>query len=377
MAPEPFSTGPELARSGELLDPTSIHWGTAQLGARPPVRPVTPGATGEESAAQRDVPGSGGAAIDELVHTAVVSRPLDDVVHLVTLLEQSPDGISVAESVLRVAAVARSVDEVTRLVELLGHPAHHADLRDEAIRIAAEQRPLADVSRLVLLLGRPPHAPEAGSQAVRAAAGRPVEDLVQLIGHLAEDRDTDVTGAEVAKVPKTAQVPQEASGRRPGAGEPGPAPAVAPLGLGASGAALLVWLRRVAGVLVLLCGVAHFPFDRSEAPSHGLAAGIAVAAACALAGLALCFSGSPLVAAVCVLPPAALAVGHLLESGVGSTTLSYVLQADGVAAPLPQLSAVVAAVACLTVLALTVARRQAGLRVAVGRPVDSAPDRRS
>ncbi|KPI20373.1 hypothetical protein OK074_1202 [Actinobacteria bacterium OK074] len=362
MAPEPFSTGPERPRSGELLDPTSIHWGTAQLGARPPTRTATPGATGEDGVPRQDASGSGGAAIEELVHTAVVSRPLDDVVHLVTLLEQSPDGISVAESALRVAAVARSVDDVTRLVELLGHPAHHADLRDEAIRIAAEQRPLSDVSRLVLLLRRPPHAPDAGSRAVRAAAGRPVEDLVQLIEHLGEDRDAADAG-DPKKAAKAASV------RRPSTDGPRPAPpAVAPLGLNVNGVTLLVWLRRVAGVLVLLCGVAHFPFDRSDAPAHGLAAGIAVVAVCALAGLALCFSGSPVVAALCVLPPAALAVGHLLATGVGSTTLSYVLQADGVAAPLPQVAAVTAAVACLAVLALAVARRQ----VAVGRPVDSA-----
>src|SRR3954469_8664441 len=93
---------------------------------------------------------------DELVRTVVVARPLDDVVELVTLLDQSPDGLPTAASVLRVAAVARSVEGVSRLAEILGPPDHGVDRMDEAIRTAAAQRPVAEVGRLVALLHAAP-----------------------------------------------------------------------------------------------------------------------------------------------------------------------------------------------------------------------------
>ncbi len=141
-----------------------------------PVVPENPG-TGEPRTVTR-------IRTNDLVRTVVVARPLDDVVQLVTLLEQSPDGLPTAATVLRVAAVARSVEDVSRLVELLGPPAHGVDRMDEAIRTAAEQRPVAEVGRLVALLHAAPHSAHAEAQAVRAAAGRPVEDLVQLIGHI-------------------------------------------------------------------------------------------------------------------------------------------------------------------------------------------------
>lgn len=47
---------------------------------------------------------------------------------------------------------------------------------------------MEDVTRLMELLHRTPLEPHCGQEAVRAAAtGRPVEELVQLIGRLAED----------------------------------------------------------------------------------------------------------------------------------------------------------------------------------------------
>ncbi|MFC8127011.1 hypothetical protein [Streptomyces sp. NPDC057302] len=305
-------------------------------------------------------------AVQELIRVAVVSRPLDDVVDLVTLLEQSPDGVTTAASVLRLAAVARSVDDVTRLVELLGPPKHSAEHMDEAIRHAVEERPIPEVSRLVHLLSRPPHDPHSGAEAVQAAGtARSVEDLMQLIGRLREHKDIDidsagagVTGTQAAFEAETPQAPSAPPAEAAHAA-PAPADAVAQ----APGGTPLVWLRRAAGVLLLLCAAAHFPLNWSDAPSLGLPAALGVSIVCALAGVTLFLSASPVVAVVSTLVAGALAVGHLVDDRVDSTTLAYVLRPDGVTAPIPALSAVVAALASLLVVAFTVA----GLRAAANR----------
>ena len=303
-----------------------------------PVGPENPG-TGDHPPVTR-------IRTNELVRTAVVARPLDDVVQLVTLLEQSPDGLPIAASVLRVAAVARSVEDVSRLVELLGPPQRGVDRMDEAIRTAAEQRPVAEVGRLVALLDAAPHAAHAGAQALHAAAtGRPVEDLVQLIGRIDEDHDEARDQGEV-----------HARGRdREPASAPIPAPAhTAPQG-GEQPARL--WLRRAAAVLVLLCGAAHFPLDWVDAPKHGLAASLGVSALCLLAGAGLWFSRSSIVAAVAVVVAGVLAAAHLLGAHADSETLAYVRQAGGAASPLPAVAACVATLAALTALAVSLTRR--------------------
>ncbi|MFF3379063.1 hypothetical protein ACFYXF_39660 [Streptomyces sp. NPDC002680] len=279
---------------------------------------------------------------DELVRTAVVARPLDDVVQLVTLLEQSPDGLPIAASVLRVAAVARSVEDVSRLVELLGPPQRGVDRMDEAIRTAAEQRPVAEVGRLVALLHAAPHAAHAKAQALHAAAtGRPVEDLVQLIGRFDE-----------------AQGGGEVHGRdRESAATPTPVPAPAHTAPHGQEQPARLWLRRAAAVLVLLCGAAHFPLDWVDAPKHGLAASLGISALCLLAGTALWFSRSSVVAAAAVLIAGALAAAQLLGVHADSATLAYVRQAGGAATPLPALAACLATLAALTALAVSLARR--------------------
>ncbi|MFC9847982.1 hypothetical protein ACFWFF_22810 [Streptomyces sp. NPDC060223] len=296
--------------------------------------------------------------MDELVRTAVVSRSLDDVVHLVTLLEQTPDGVPVAAKVLRLAAVARSVDDVTRLVELLGSPPHRADRMDEAIRVAAEQRPVAEVGRLLFLLHRPPHDPHTGTEAVRAAAtGRPLEDLVELLGHLGEDRATG-PGTVGAEVPDT---DTKATGRAtngPGAAMDGNLSGHSLAPGTSSGSEPVTWLRLLAGVLVLLCAAAHFPLHWADAPSRGLVAAVGVAACCLALGVALILSGKPAVAAAAAVVTGALAIAPLVDGRVGSVTLSYVLNPGGVAHPLPALSAGIAALAALIVLTVTVTRRQ-------------------
>ncbi|MEU5001903.1 hypothetical protein [Streptomyces sp. NPDC021622] len=389
MAAESFSAAGDTSRTGEPLLSTSVHWGTAQFHALPHALPQYPHApppqavdhdaddvpsertahsvadgSSEQTAHEADdgppeqtVSALDADAVEELIRVAVVSRPLDDVVDLVTLLEQSPDGVPAAASVLRLAAVARSVDDVSRLVELMGPPEHAAEHMDEAIRHAVEERPIPEVSRLVHLLSQPPHDPHSGAEAVRAAGTtRSVEDLMKLMGSLRERKDADNTEAGPPPVPIAP--PAEAV-------RPAPVPAAA--AMPARGTKPLVWLRRTAGVLLLLCAAAHFPLNWSDASTVGLSAALGVSVICALAGAALCLSGSPVVAVMSTLVAGALSVSHLLDDRLDSRTLAYVLRPDGVTAALPALSAVVATLASLLVVAFTVA----GLRGAANR--DPAP----
>ncbi|MFD4631429.1 hypothetical protein ACFVYR_21350 [Streptomyces sp. NPDC058284] len=382
MAAESFSAAGDTSGTGEPLVSTSLHWGTAQLGAppRPESAPwpqaADPGtdhrtgpapgpATGDvpserpapaaiDRSSEEPVRDTEDEAVEELIRVAVVSRPLDDVVDLVTLLEQSPEDMPTAKSVLRLAAVARSVDDVTQLVERLGPPERPANHMDEAIRHAIEERPIPEVSRLVHLLSRPPCDPHSGAEAVHAAGTtRSVEDLMQLIGSL---RDHRVTDSVEARTPAAPPVPA-----KPPAGTVHGAPAAA--ATRTKGSTPLAWPRRTAGVLLLLCAAAHLPLRWTGTPTLGLAAAAGVSFLCAAAGVALCLSRSPVVAVVSTLIAGALAVGHLLDDRLASRTLAYVLRPDGMPAALPALSAVAAALAALLVVALTVA----GLRAAADR----------
>ncbi|MFJ8191856.1 hypothetical protein ACIQ8D_19105 [Streptomyces sp. NPDC096094] len=129
-----------------------------------------------------------GDPVGDLVRAAVADRPLEEVVDLITMLEQSPRYAQATIDALRAVGVNRSVEDVTRLVGLLTRPPRHSDSADEAIRAAAECRSVEDVTRLMEMLHRTPLEPHCGQEAVRAAAtGRPVEELVELIGRLAED----------------------------------------------------------------------------------------------------------------------------------------------------------------------------------------------
>ncbi|MFD4482202.1 hypothetical protein ACFWPU_39660 [Streptomyces sp. NPDC058471] len=393
MAAESFSAAGDTSGTGDPSVSTSVHWGTVQLGAPPAHQPAPwpqavdhdtedvqpePAAHATADGPPQEAPETDGGppaqaapgpdedAVEELIRVAVVSRPLDDVVDLVTLLEQSPDGVTTAASVLRLAAVARSVDDVTRLVELLGPPEHPAEHMDEAIRHAAEERPVPEVSRLVHLLSRPPHDPHSSAEAVHAAGTtRSVEDLMQLIGSLREHRDAD--NSEVGPGASASAAPLAPAAD---AAHPPPAPTAEATkdsqkaeAAEAQGRTSLVWLRRVAGVLLLLCAAAHFPMNWSEASALGLSAALCVSVLCALVGVALCLSGSPVVAVASTLIAGGLTVAHLVDDRFNSTTLAYVLRPDGVSAPLPTLSAVIATLASLLVVALTVA----GLRAAANR----------
>ncbi|MEU5686464.1 hypothetical protein [Streptomyces venezuelae] len=413
MAAESFSAAGETSGTGEPLVSTSVHWGTAQLGvptraepapwqqpaartteeavpdrpraadvadAVPPVRDRAVDAT-EGRPPDTAAPDTEDDAVEELIRVAVVSRPLDDVVDLVTLLEQSPDGMPTAASVLRLAAVARSVDDVTRLVELLGPPQHPADHMDEAIRHAAEERPIPEVSRLVHLLSRPPHDPHSGAEVVHAAGTtRTVEDLMQLIGSLREQQETGgapgvpvgdsavATGTDgTAATNTTAGTSTGADTTAADAGKSTAAPARTASAPNAPEAPAtqvrsrtsLVWLRRVAGVLLLLCAAAHFPLTWSGAPTVGLAAALGISVVCAAAGAALCLSGSPFAAVAGTLVAGALTVAHLVDDRIDSRTLAFALRPERVTAPVPTLSAAIATLASLLVVALTIAALRA------------------
>ncbi|MEU1331770.1 hypothetical protein [Streptomyces sp. NPDC005865] len=476
MAAEPYSAAGETSGPGEPLVSTTLHWGTAQLGApprdqpapipqtaepgtrpaadpagdhptghtaaptghtaaptghttdhaghvtahtghvagppagvvlperpthepdrpptdpdRPPQEPGRPPNAPADRPAEQATPTSDVAteadadadddAVVELIRVAVVSRPLDDVVDLVTRLEQSPEERATARSVLRLAAVARSVEDVTRLVELLGPPEYPADHMDEAIRHAAEERPIPEVSRLVQLLSRPPHDPHSGAEVVHAAGtARSVEDLMELMDSLRDHTGDGSATHPINLAALTRRAPAEADasaapgtpGAQPaGAGQPSPAVATATTPGRGRERTPVTWLRRVAGVLFLLCAAAHVPMDWSHTPTVGLSVAVGVAAVCAVAGVALLLSGSPFVAVAATLVAGALTVGHLVDDRVNSKTLGYVLRPDGVAPPLPALSAMVATLAALLVVALTVA----GLRAAANRTPAPAPRR--
>ncbi|MER6322021.1 hypothetical protein [Streptomyces coelicoflavus] len=157
-----------------------------------------------------------GDPVGDLVRAAVADRPLEEVVDLITTMEQSPQYAQATIDALRAVGVNRSVEDVTRLVGLLTRPPRHSDSADEAIRAAAECRSVEDVTRLMALLHRTPLEPHCGQEAVRAAAtGRPVEELVELIGRLAEDGHVRPERPDARRLRAAQETSDEDGGREP------------------------------------------------------------------------------------------------------------------------------------------------------------------
>ncbi|WP_240509615.1 hypothetical protein [Streptomyces malaysiense] len=271
------------------------------------------------------VPGSGaGSASGEdgryddplfgLVRTAVTTRPLEDVVRLIALLERSPAHTRTLAEAVRSAGLDRSVADVTRLAALLTRPPRGPAGADAVLCAAAGQRPVDEVSLLLRLLHRTPLEPRCRRTAVQAAAtGRTVGELTALIGRLAADTERQ----PVRELPSAAADEDAPVAGRPGAlpGRPSPErplpPGTAP---GRAPRARLRLLRlepagheplapplkeaarhdrpagtgvRVAALLVFLCGAAHAPRYWAGL-SHGLLGATLVASAlCMLLGLAL------------------------------------------------------------------------------------------
>ncbi|MFD8431942.1 hypothetical protein ACFV1R_30575 [Streptomyces coelicoflavus] len=157
-----------------------------------------------------------GDPVGDLVRAAVADRPLEEVVDLITTMEQSPQYAQATIDALRAVGVNRSVEDVTRLVGLLTRPPRHSGSADEAIRAAAECRSVEDVTRLMALLHRTPLEPHCGQEAVRAAAtGRPVEELVELIGRLAEDGHVRPERPDARRLRAAQETADEDDGREP------------------------------------------------------------------------------------------------------------------------------------------------------------------
>ncbi|MFE7037847.1 hypothetical protein ACFU9Y_46955 [Streptomyces sp. NPDC057621] len=329
--------------------------------------------------------------VDGLVHAAVADRPLDEVIELIELLEQSPEYARATVDALRAVGTDRSVEDVSRLVALLTRPPRNADSADEAIRAAAEGRPVEDVTRLMALLHRPPLEPHCGEAAVRAAAtSRPVEELVELIGRMAHEQGVR-EGRQQVKPPtreekKAAEAARAAAKDGPPSGDrllaAGGTVAIGRTAKGrrnrpAKTVGSPAWPRLAAALMLVVCGLAHFPPHRDGASLGAFGFVVAACGLCVLLGLALLRRSVVPVLAVGIMVPAALAVAQLLEGRVRSAGLSRALDLTLAPSWLAGLAAVLAALAALTALVSLLAssrpRPRPDVRQLAGQPAE--PDR--
>ncbi|MFD5453160.1 hypothetical protein [Streptomyces sp. NPDC127100] len=340
------------------------------------------GVPAREPADRDDASRSYGDPVGDLVRAAVADRPLEEVVDLITMLEQSPLYAGATGDALRAVGVARSVEDVTRLADLLTRPPRRADSADEAIRAAVAHHPVEDVTRLMTLLHRTPLEPRCGQEAVRAAAtGRPVEDLVELIGRLAEEQRSHAGRPEpgpARPVPEDGYATEE------------PWPAEEPAATAVAGSrrrerrrALLPvrWarargraprdrdrrpvVRRAVGralwptwctVTALAgCGVAHFPLHRNDASVGGYAVALGMSALCLAVALVLTVRAAVPVLAVAVVLPAALAAAGLYGTAAPSAEVSRTVDLTLAPAWVAVGAAVLASLVALTALCVRVA----------------------
>ncbi|MFJ6080131.1 hypothetical protein ACIQI8_01925 [Streptomyces sp. NPDC092369] len=302
--------------------------------------------------------------VGALVHAAVADRPLEEVVRLITLLEQSPQYARATVDALRAVGVDRSVEDVTRLVVLLTQPPRDPDSADEAIRAAAESRPVEDVTRLMALLHQSPLEPHVGQEAARAAAtARPVEELVELIGRLSEERDA----RPVAAIPYTAPpgapdgpylVPEGLMVPPAPDAPPAVADGRAPRRI-ARGAARRtthpVWPGLVSAAALLLCALLWFPLHRDGASLRAYGFALGLSALCAVLAVLLTLRPFVVLLALAVVVPAVLAGAQLYGGRFHSARLSQAL--DLTLAPnwAAGLVAVCAALVALTALVVRLA----------------------
>ncbi|MBZ9639377.1 hypothetical protein [Streptomyces sp. PSKA30] len=280
--------------------------------------------------------GSYGDPVLDLVHAAVSARPLEEVVRLVTLMEESPEYAQTVVAVLRAVAVTRSVDDVARLVAELTRPPREADSADETIRAAIEGRCVEDVTRLMALLHQTPLGPHCGQAAVRAAAtGRPVEELVELIGRLARqpygvqpEQISGSTAQDAMASAALAPVPDvfPAADSRLTLGLRGrrtvrirrhrpPAPPKRPV----------FWPSWLAAAALVVCGAACFPLHRQGTTSSIYVATLGASGACVLLAVLLALRTTVPMLMAGVALPATLAAAGLLEGRIHSAGLSRAL----------------------------------------------------
>ncbi|MFJ9622951.1 hypothetical protein [Streptomyces sp. NPDC101181] len=322
--------------------------------------------------------------VDGLVHTAATTRSLDEVLALIRLLEQTPEGDEAAGETVRTAAVERPVDDVAELVARLSEPPQPADRADQAIHAAAASRPISDISELMSLLHRPPHDQHAGEEAVHAAAtGLTVEELVELIARLRADRaatappepesrtgpaDAETARSEHEGPAQEPTAPRTEAGRgaanRP-ASALGSDPVRPPRAAGTRrppsdretperrrSVPNSPWLRLVSAAVLVLCGVAHFPLHPGDLSTTGLALAAGAAGLGLLLALGMMVRNAVPALAGGVLFGGLLAAAHVIIPKTSSTTLATALHAGGIFATL---SAALAGLVCLLVLTIALA----------------------
>ncbi|MEU3853919.1 hypothetical protein [Streptomyces sp. NPDC029554] len=313
--------------------------------------------------------GTGGApygdAVSDLVHAAVADRPLEEVVDLITSLEESADHTQARVDALRTAGVARPVEDVSRLIALLTKPPREADCADEAIRAAAAHRPVEEVTRLVTLLHKEPQEPHVREEALRAAAtGRSVGELVELIDRLGLERlDRNGRPANAAPRPDTGGdgpgKPARPGKRRPARAGSGEAHRTLDASPGEENRATdrlarsVSWSGWLAALALAVCAAAHFPLERGEASLrlHAFALGLSVL--CTVLALLLALRPVAVVLAGAVLVPTVLAGAQAYGSSFPSASLSRAV--DLALAP-PWLAAATAVCAALLALVALVFR---------------------
>ncbi|MET9906897.1 hypothetical protein ABZZ74_08710 [Streptomyces sp. NPDC006476] len=304
------------------------------------------------------------APVSALVHAALADRPLEEVAGLITLLEQSPQYARATVDALRAVGTDRSVEDVTRLVSLLTRPPRDADCADEAIRAAAESRPVEDVTRLMALLHQAPLEAHCGQEAARAAAARPVEELVELIGRLSEERDAHADRL-------TAEAQQQPHGVPAMPEEPEPEPES-----DAQAAAQVdltprilprtpnhrpvqhSWLGVLAAAVLLLCGMLWFPLHRDGAPPQPYGLTLGASALCTLLAVLLTLRPTLPAFAVAAVVPSVLAAGQLYEGRFHSEPLSRALDLTLAPSWIAGVAAVCAALAALTGVLVGLAAQQ-------------------
>ncbi|MFI8231362.1 hypothetical protein ACIGDI_21220 [Streptomyces sp. NPDC085900] len=313
--------------------------------------------------------------VGALVHAAVADRPLEEVAHLITLLEQSPQYARATVDALRAVGTDRSVEDVTRLVALLTRPPRDPESADEAIRAAAGSRPVEEVTRLMALLHRTPVEPHCGQEAARVAAtARPVEELVELIGRLSQERDAQAAlpetepqderegvaeGAPPAPAPEVPGPPQEGRAPRRFSRTP-PRPA-----------SRHAWPALVAATALLLCAMLWFPVHRDGVAPRTYGMALGVSALCAVLAALLILRPTFAALAVAVVVPAVLAAGRLYEGRFRSDQLSRALDLTLAPSWVAGLAAVCACLAALMALGVRLAS-QAPLLSAAVRPLEPA-----
>ncbi|WP_240980593.1 hypothetical protein [Streptomyces sp. Z423-1] len=355
-------------------DPSALLGPAEPLDAPAPQRPAAP----DRGAGDRVPNAAFLGPVGDLVHAAVSDRPLEEIVRLITLMEQSPEYAQTVVAVLRSVAVDRPVEDVARLVVELTRPPREADSADETIRVAVERRSLEDVSRLMALLHQASLQPHCGQEAVRAAAtGRPIEELVELIGRLAQERQCEAEAA-AAVCPPSGATPETAFAQ----GEPAPDSDVA---RPRARRHLRIWRARppaqpkrpvfwpswLAAAALVVCGAAYFPLRRDGAPLSVFAVTLGMSGLCLTLAVVLALRASVAALMTGMLLPAGLAGAGLLESRVHSAGLSQAMHltvAPPWSAGLTAVSASLASLAALLLLLMV----QVAERYPAARPTAEA-----